>query len=239
MRGVQAGVGVRVRVLEADPDLGAALPPEQRRRAQDWLVADTARLSRGAWEPAGVPAGLGLLVLEGGLACRVSVGRRRTIELLGAGDLLRPDDFAADEYAVIPQQSAWRAVVPTTVALLDAGFAARCARFPAVGAELATRDSRRLQSFALRLAIVQLPRLEDRLDVLLWHLADHWGTRERDAVVLRLPLSQEMLAELACAQRTSVCAALQALGRSGRVRRRPGRRWALLGEPPPGFGAAL
>jgi CRP/FNR family transcriptional regulator, cyclic AMP receptor protein len=235
VRPVQAGGGVRV--LEADPELGAALPPEQRRRAERWLVAGTARLSRGAWEPPRAPAGLGLLVLEGGLACRVSVGRRRSLELLGAGDLVPPAGF--DAFAVIPQRSAWRAVVPTTLAVLDADFSARCARFPSVVAELGERGARRVESFALRLAIAQLPSLEERLEVLLWHLADRWGTRERDAVVLRLPLSQEMLAELAAAQRTSVCAALQALGRRGRVCRRPGRRWALHGDPPAAFSAAL
>jgi CRP/FNR family cyclic AMP-dependent transcriptional regulator len=239
---VQAGLGVAkgaVRVLDADPDLGARLRPEHHQVARGALVADAIALARGSWaserDPACRRAALGLLVVEGGLARRVTVGRRHSLELLGAGDLVRPAEFGADAYAVIPQRSAWRAVVPTRLAVLDAEFSARCARFPSVVAELGERGSRRVESFALRLAIAQLPSLEDRLEVLLWHLADRWGTRERDAVVLRLPLSQQMLAELASAQRTSVCAALQALARRGRVRRRPGRRWALHGEPPPAF----
>jgi hypothetical protein len=87
------------------------------------------------------------------------------------------------------------------------------------------------------LAIAQIPSLEARLEVLLWHLAERWGVRGRDAVVLQLPLTQQLLAELACARRTSVCAAVGALDASGRIGRRPGRRLALLGSPPRPFAA--
>ena len=81
------------------------------------------------------------------------------------------------------------------------------------------------------MAIVQLPRLDDRLWMLFWELADRYGRVHADGVHLDLPLTHEVLSHLAAARRPSVSGALARLSDAGRVRRE-GRDWVLLGEPP-------
>jgi CRP-like cAMP-binding protein len=88
--------------------------------------------------------------------------------------------------------------------------------------------SRRL---ANTLAIASHPRLDERLRLLLWELADRYGTVHRDGVHLRLPLTHGVLAELGAARRPSVSTALGRLLRTGEVDRRDGM-WLLRGEPP-------
>jgi hypothetical protein len=62
-----------------------------------------------------------------------------------------------------------------------------------------------------QLALAQIPSVEQRLHLLLWLLADRWGRRTPNGVLLPLRLSQETLAQLIAARRQSVNAALQRL----------------------------
>jgi len=91
----------------------------------------------------------------------------------------------------------------------------------------------------VRLAIAQLPNLESRLHLLMWHLADRWGRRELDGVVLPLRLSQGLLAELVAATRSSVNTALRRLTADGVLRQRDDRTWLLIVEPPPALVAGM
>jgi DNA-binding IclR family transcriptional regulator len=70
--------------------------------------------------------------------------------------------------------------------------------------------------------------------LLLWHLADRFRRSHPEGVVLPLPLSHELLAQLVGAQRPSVSRALKELERAGVVARRPDGSWWLGGEPPLG-----
>jgi len=88
--------------------------------------------------------------------------------------------------------------------------------------------SRRL---AVLMAIVQQPRLDERLWMLFWELADRHGRVHRDGVHLELPLSHELISHLAAARRPSVSSALSRLAERG-VLRREGRSWVVSGAPP-------
>src|SRR3954453_20878206 len=82
-----------VRVLDADPDLGANLVGDRFEQARQALVACTEGVGRGAWRPdseTGPDAGGGtaILVLEGVVVRRPPLGHRSCAELLGPGDLL-------------------------------------------------------------------------------------------------------------------------------------------------------
>jgi CRP-like cAMP-binding protein len=81
------------------------------------------------------------------------------------------------------------------------------------------------------MAIVQLPRLDDRLWMLFWELADRYGRVHTDGVHLDLPLTHELLSHLAAARRPSVSGALTRLSEQGRLLR-SGRSWVLTGDPP-------
>jgi CRP-like cAMP-binding protein len=67
--------------------------------------------------------------------------------------------------------------------------------------------------------------------MLLWHLADRWGTVGPGGVLLPVKLTQSVLAALVAAQRPTVSAALRTLAQDGRVTR-TSRGWLLHGAPP-------
>jgi CRP-like cAMP-binding protein len=81
------------------------------------------------------------------------------------------------------------------------------------------------------MAIVQVPRLDDRLWMIFWELADRYGRVHRDGVHLDVPLTHELLSHLSAARRPSVSGALTRLSEQGRLLR-AGRGWVLVGDPP-------
>ena len=132
---------------------------------------------------------------------------------------------------MIPFETAWRIVAPSRLAMLDGRWAARMAPFPQVGPELAGRALERSLRLATVMAIVQQPRLEQRLLLLFWELADRHGRVHRDGVHIDLPLTHEVISHLAAARRPSVSSALAKLAERGIVRRQ-GRGWVIAGDAP-------
>ena len=153
--------------------------------------------------------GMGLLILEGMLAFEMRVGDRTTTELVGAGDLLQAPIGRVDE--LLEGLAAWKVLCPTRLALLDAEFADRVRPWPQIGQEMMRRASRRTTDVNVVRAITAQPRLEVRLDLLLWHLAGRWGRVEPAGIRLTLPLTHRLLGQLAAAERPSISHALARL----------------------------
>jgi CRP-like cAMP-binding protein len=227
-------LGDRVLVLDADRDLARVVPEDRRERALAVSLTPTVRLEPGSWDArrdAGLASdGYGLLVLEGVLVRRVGVGGRFGAEVLTRGDLLRPWQQDGDE-AVLPFEMTWRVVLPVRLAVLDHAWATRMAAFPEIGPALAGRALERSRRLASVTAIVQQPRLDERLWLLFWELADRHGRVHPDGVHLDLPLTHEILSHLAAARRPSVSSALGRLTAAGKLGRSE-LGWILKGEPP-------
>jgi len=223
-------------ILREDPELADALPPSQRARAADECVAATRSVKRGRWQPeddaAGWvgPGGIGLLVLEGLLVRRVGVDDRFGAELLGEGDLLRPWQ-GEDGGATLSRTSGWRVLEATRLAVLDGAVAASIAAYPQLTGRLVARALERSRSLAINMAIIHQSRVNARLLMLLWHLADRWGRVRSDGVVLPLHLTHSVLADLVAARRPTVTSALSELARQELITPRE-RGWLLHGEPP-------
>ena len=83
----------------------------------------------------------------------------------------------------------------------------------------------------ITMAIAQQPKLDIRLWMLFWELADRYGKVHADGIHLELPLTHEVLSHLAGARRPSVSGALTRLAEDGRLTR-SGRNWVLSGERP-------
>lgn len=128
-------------------------------------------------------------------------------------------------------QTTWLVVAPTRLAVLDVRWAARMTRWPGVACELVGRALERSRRLATLLAISRHRRLDVRLRLLLWTLADRFGVVRPDGVHLELPLTHEALAYLAVARRPSVSTTLGRLTEAGELRRQ-GRRIVLIGQPP-------
>jgi CRP-like cAMP-binding protein len=226
---------VGIRLLEAQPDLAEGLSPEDEAQARRHVVAALEDVEPGPWEPTdGHPddqAFLGLLVVDGMIARDVELGGRRCSELLGPGDLLRPWDFDDGEMASVPSESAWSVLEPARLAVLDGRFARVACRYPELMAKLIGRTLRRSRWLAILLTISSMPRVDARVQALLWHLADRWGHVTLDGVVVPVRLTHDMIGRLVGAHRPSVTTALSELSRAGRIARLP-HGWLLSGDPP-------
>jgi CRP/FNR family cyclic AMP-dependent transcriptional regulator len=220
-------------VLDADAGL-AAVAGERAPSARNASLAGMLTLRTGSWNaPAHAElarGGFGLLVLDGVLLRRVGVEGRYGAELLAEGDLLRPWQHDGEE-GLIPFETTWRVVVASRLAVLDLRWAARMAPFPEIAGELAGRCLERSRRLATIMAIVQQPRLDQRLWLLFWELADRYGKVHRDGVHIDLPLTHEVISHLAAARRPSVSAALSRLSARG-ILRREGRYWVVTGDVP-------
>src|ERR1700729_724189 len=220
------GAPRRVRVVEAFPEIVEYLDPEQQELARRQLIADLIVAKTGSWMPRGptdVPGHLGLLVLDGLLSRDVILDKPLATELVGQGDLLRPSDRDGED-APVPFGVSW--------AVLDPTFARALGQWPSAMAAVLRGASNRAHSLAITLAVSNLRRVDVRLLMLLWYLAERWGRVTPDGVIGPLRLTHETLARLVGAQRPSVTTAIRQLEEEGRPRRTPDRLWLLCGAPP-------
>jgi CRP-like cAMP-binding protein len=224
-----------VRLLDADPDLGALLNDSRRDQAERELVVRSHRLPVGPWDVsrlAGATADhVGLLIIDGILSRELVVADHVSAELLGPGDLVRPWQ-PASRTGLLPVDAVWTVLSPLTVAVLDRRFAAEVTRYPEITAALFDRLSERSLRLATTQAISQLTRVDRRLKALFWHLAERWGRVSGDGVIVPLALTHRILGQLVGARRPTVSTALSELAEREELIRRPDGSWLLRGDPP-------
>jgi CRP/FNR family cyclic AMP-dependent transcriptional regulator len=223
-------------VLAADPDLAEGLSGPRLERARRDCIAGFVVVDAGAWEPEreeadAVRGGIGLLVLDGLLVRRVGRGGRFGAELLGPGDLLRPWQHDGED-TTLPFETSFRVMQRLAVALLDLAFAARLAPYPEIVSALVGRALQRSRTLAVNIAIAHHPRIDHRLLLLLWHLADRWGRVTSAGIRIPLRLPHALLADIVAARRPSVTSGLQKLEREGRLSRDEEHVFVLHGQPP-------
>jgi CRP/FNR family cyclic AMP-dependent transcriptional regulator len=221
-------------ILRVDPDLAARVPAERRRLAARCCQARVAEIPEGEWsgQVDGIDSsGLGLLVLSGVLCRRVGQSECYGAELVGPGDLLRPWEQVGS-WSSIPTEATWTAIQSSRLAVLDAEFAQRASHFPEIGSQLVGRALMRSRYLAILTAIISQRRIETRLTMLFWHLADRFGQVHGEWVEIPIPLTHSVLSELVAARRPSVSTALSALQERGAIVRE-GRGWRLHGTIPP------
>ena len=224
-----------VRLLEVDPDLGSGLDPEAFATAEAELLVRTIEAPRGAWDLeqawAATGAELGLLLLEGVIARDAGVGRRVSLEILGAGDVVRvwPKDRHAEALNI---RLRFNVMEPVRFAVLDAAFAQRAARWPSVLGQVTGRVMGRATSASLRLLIHQVVRIDDRVLLSLWGLSERFGRVTPEGVLIPVPINHTMMARFVGAQRPTVSQAVGELTRRGEVERLEDGGWLLKGSFP-------
>ena len=219
------------RLAREDPDLFYGLDRGALREAHRQAVAPALRLDPGCWD-ACVPGiedpgdHIGLLVIEGLLIRATCIGRQPHSEVIGPGDLIRPWEDIGESSTTC--RTSWRVVESTRIVVLDPTFLKWACRWPSVMAAIVGRAMRRSESLAIQLAITDTRRIDERLMLLFWHLADRWGRVRPDGVLVPLRVTHDVLAELVGAQRPTVTSALQRLIRAGRLKRLPDKTWVLI-----------
>lgn len=224
-----------VGVLTVDPALAEALPAAERPRAEAAAQAATMEARSGPWEvplePERFRGWLGLLMLDGLLARHVEIEAMAWTELLGPGDLLQPWTHVSETASTLPARSRYEVIEPARMAVLDRDFALRVAPWPEVAAALLARAIERTRWLTYHLAAGQPARIDERIWMALWHLADRFGHVTPRGVELVLSgLTHEVLAVMLGARRPTVTSALRRLEEQGLVTQQRRGAWLLHGE---------
>lgn len=122
-------------------------------------------------------------------------------------------------------------LAPVRVAVLDEAAERRFAAYPQLTGRLVGRALERSRNLAVNMAIVHQARVNVRLHMLFWHLADRWGRVRSEGVIVPLSLTHTVLADLVAARRPTVTSSLSELSRQ-RLVRAVDDGWLLGGEPP-------
>lgn len=226
------------RVLLLDPDLASGLEGRRLERARQECIAIEVIVDEGAWNPEeaegeAARGGIGLLILDGLLVRRVGAEGRYGAELLGPGDLLRPWEHDGED-ATLPFATSFHVNERLKLAVLDLKAAARMAPYPEVVGAIVGRAMQRARHFAVTMAIAHYPRIDRRLLLLLWHLADRWGRVTSEGIRIPLRLTHTLLADLVASRRPSVTTGLAQLEHEGYLTRHD-NIIVLRGEPPTDF----
>jgi hypothetical protein len=220
-----------VHLLAADPDLAADLSDQEARTADRQVVVPA--LTLGVGDEAGLarrmerPGLIGLLVVKGLLLREIEVAGTVAAELIGAGDLIHPGDIRGSDLSPLHGRLRWRVLEAAELAVLDQRFSLCAARWPQIFGRIALRAVWRTHGLALNLAISNQGRIEDRLLLLFWHLAQRWGRVSTGGVRLDLPLTHQTLAKLIGAQRPTVTHALGVLKQRGLLVKGEEQAWLL------------
>ena len=223
-----------IRLLDADPDLGAGLDPARFEAARARLVVRRLVPRASAWSDGALERvsseGLGLIILKGILAREIALSDNVTTELVGAGDLIRPS-HTEEPRRLLRASVRWTVIEAPELAVLGPAAESVLAEFPEIYAVLVDRLAGRAHRVSVAQAISQLNGVDRRVLTLFWHLAERWGRISGEGVVVPLAVPHRIVAQLVGARRPTVSTALGALVREGRLTRLPDGGWLLRGEP--------
>ncbi|MDQ3631798.1 MAG: Crp/Fnr family transcriptional regulator [Actinomycetota bacterium] len=217
-------------LLDLVPELGDGFSEHDRGAVRRGTSVRTINVAPGPWSPSALVAdsgAVGFLLAEGAIVRDVLMAGSVASDLLGPGDVAA---LGEDDAALVPVELRWTASAPSRVAVLDARLLAALEAWPAVTARLLARATRQTSTLGVLRAISQLPRVDQRLLALFWHLAEHWGRVGRDGIVVRLALTHETLGRMVGARRPTVSLALKELATAGTVVRRLDGAWVLRRE---------
>ncbi len=210
----------RVQLLLADFDWRAGLDAPTAEAVARSLVLPVVDLTgKLPW----LPEGSMLVLLEGRVLRSVDLCERRAVQLLGPGDVIA----AAPTGSAPPLSISCTSIGPVRAARLDGSFVRACQRWPSLTDVLLGRLVAQEQRALLQLAISGLPRVEQRLLAMLWHLAERFGRMTAQGAVVDLRLRHQDLGRLIGAARPTVSLAGKALEASGMAFRTDDRRWRL------------
>jgi CRP/FNR family transcriptional regulator, cyclic AMP receptor protein len=216
-------------VLDLDPDLGSGVGAEDWEMARQACIGQLVRVARGRFDSAAAfDSGLdvvGLVIVEGLLCREVALHDRFMAELLGPMDVLQlPSETGRPR---LSQGITVTAATETVLLVLADSFVRAAARWPSLLATLLRRVEVQRERLAVQGLIALVPRAEHRLLLMLWHLADRWGSATAEGTVLSLALTHELLGQLIGGSRPTATIAIGALQADGSIRRLEDGSWLL------------
>jgi CRP/FNR family cyclic AMP-dependent transcriptional regulator len=214
-------------LTDLDPEFTEAVDPTQLVQVRRALLTRSVRLSPGAASLPSLdlpPTTFALLLLQGSMLHRTRTDGAQLITFVSAGDVLMP---FTPEPGVLSGAVTLTVTERVLMAALDQRFLRAAAVWPQLMQVVQQRMGDQLHRLALHGAILQLPRVDQRLLALLRLLADRSGRVTRDGIVVRRTLNHQTLADLVGARRPTVSLALKTLQNEGRLQRRGDGDWLL------------
>jgi hypothetical protein len=219
-----------VPLLALDPSFSSGIDPAEVDVARRATAAVAFDLPIGPWQPTAEGTWqdhpLCALLIDGVLLRQVDIGDRPGAEPLGPGAVF---DVTTPRHPFLDARVHWHVAAPARIAVLDARFLAAARRWPALQANLTRRLMEQVARSGVHAAICQRRNVEDRILLILWHLAGQLGTVDGDRAHVPVELTHDMLGRLVGAQRPTVTLALGALGERGALSQRPGGGWVVAG----------
>ena len=216
-------------LLTADRDFAAAIPDEDRAAAQRALTLPCVSVERGEPVSAQQADASAMVLVEGALWREIVVGRSVAPQVLGPGAVLLTEPPAGE---LLQSTADAAALVPSRLAVLDRRFLLAAARWPRLAVVAHHRLAEQERDLAVAAAIGGLPRVDDRLLLLLWHFAERWGTVVPGGVRVSLNLTHATLGRFVGARRPTVSLAVAELRERGELDRDTSGAWLLTGDPP-------
>ncbi len=215
-------------LLDIEPKLGDGLTEDERTLAAGSCRNPLTSVRAGTWTLAPRPDRLGFLIVDGIVCRELALVDRRSLELLGAGDVVSP--ICEPEWPQLGGEGCVTAVTDVLAMALDTGLIQAAARWPSVLVALQRRIDAQRTRLSIQALIVHLPRADQRLLFTLWHLASRWGRVTPHGVVIPLQLTHDLLGKLIAARRSTVTLAVRRGERDGWLTRREDGLWVLTGE---------
>jgi CRP-like cAMP-binding protein len=222
-------------LVDAWPEIAGSIPSAEMGLARRALVTRViTATNEDPFELLGTRAltRLTFLVVEGVVMKVTSFAGRSALELLGPGDLLAPPLTAARQVES-PAVSRYMAHGMASVAVLDDRFRRAAWRWPGLFDCLHEGLGRQTHRASRHLAILHLPRVEDRIVALFADLAERFGRMTPDGIVIDLPLTHQVIGDLVASRRPTISIALQTLAADGVVQRLDDGRWHLAAHAVP------
>ena len=220
-----------VALFDVEPTLLDAIPEADHALARRVGHARAIEIPAGTWTPPdeseldGEQAPFAWLLAQGALVATTRIADREAARLLGPGDIFDPHRAGSRLLSV---EHSWRALRPTTLAALDGRYLAMARRWPEMTLTLQQRLCDESTRAAILAAIGHLPRVEQRVLALLWHVADRFGRpADGGGMAIDLELTHAELGRLVGARRPTITLALQALREQGDLDRAPDGEWLL------------
>lgn len=228
-RGHSSSAYSTVSLARALPEILASVPADDRQLAERTLTvplvtADDVDLADVIGEQ--IPAAFGFLIVDGVVLKETTLARRSALELLGPRDVL-PPPLTAVRQLESRAVSRYLAHGPVSLAAIEAHFRHASRRWPGIADILHDRLGRQTHRASMHLAMLHLPRIEDRVIALFSDLAERFGRVAEDGILIDLPLTHEEIGGLVAGRRPTVTIALQKLAANGLLKRLNDKRWKL------------
>lgn len=166
------------------------------------------------------------VLVEGTVLKETTLASHSALELLGPGDVLAPP-VSATRQVELRGVSRYLALGAVSVAVLGVRFRRVASRWPQVSDFLHGQIADQAHRASIHLAILHLPRAEDRILAVFADLGDRFGRVSPDGILIDLPLSHDLIGRLTACRRPTATIALQLLDDQGLLTRLAADSWKL------------